>query len=137
MGNSDIAVSWVDGDNAAGEFKALLWRVTTRVTSKQTETRHTKEKNDRYACVPGFYFQSEKVHLRPRLQMLRWHLIDRLRVGMMAAGPEAVARVIEKAISASRPRTRYPVTAAARLLMGLRRWLPDGAFDAMLRTQFR
>jgi NAD(P)-dependent dehydrogenase (short-subunit alcohol dehydrogenase family) len=53
-----------------------------------------------------------------------------------AAAPEAVARVIERAVSARRPRTRYLVTAAARLLMGLRRCLPDRAFDAFLRTQF-
>ena len=53
-----------------------------------------------------------------------------------AAGPEAVARVIERAISAERPKTRYPVTFAARLLMTLRRWLPDRAFDGFLRTQF-
>jgi NAD(P)-dependent dehydrogenase (short-subunit alcohol dehydrogenase family) len=57
-------------------------------------------------------------------------------MGRFAAGPEAVARVIERAISAERPRTRYPVTAAARILMGLRRWLPDRAFDGFLRTQF-
>ena len=57
-------------------------------------------------------------------------------MGRFAAGPDAVARVIERAISASRPRTRYPVTAAARILMGLRRWLPDRAFDGFLRTQF-
>lgn len=53
-----------------------------------------------------------------------------------AAGPEAVAGVIEKAISAANPRTRYPVTLAARVLMRLRRTLPDRAFDAFLRTQF-
>jgi len=57
-------------------------------------------------------------------------------MAMMAAGPEAVARVIERAITAGRPRTRYAVTFAARFLMGLRRWLPDRAFDAFLRTQF-
>ncbi len=57
-------------------------------------------------------------------------------MAVMAAAPEAVARVIEKAIGAARPRTRYPVTFAARFLMGLRRWLPDRAFDAFLRTQF-
>jgi len=57
-------------------------------------------------------------------------------MAMLAAGPEAVARVIEQAISARRPKTRYPVTAAARIMMGLRRWLPDRAFDAFLRTQF-
>ncbi len=57
-------------------------------------------------------------------------------MGRLAAEPDAVARVIEKAITASRPKTRYPVTAAARILMALRRWLPDRGFDAFLRTQF-
>src|SRR2546429_8531397 len=58
-------------------------------------------------------------------------------MGMFAAEPDRVARVIDKAISARRPRARYPVTAAARVLMALRRWLPDRGFDAFLRTQFR
>jgi short-subunit dehydrogenase len=53
-----------------------------------------------------------------------------------AVGPEAVAKVIERAISANKPRTRYVITPAAKLLLGLRRWLPDRGFDAMLRTQF-
>jgi NAD(P)-dependent dehydrogenase (short-subunit alcohol dehydrogenase family) len=57
-------------------------------------------------------------------------------MAMMAVGPDAVARVIERAITASRPRTRYVVTVAARFLMALRRWVPDRAFDAFLRTQF-
>ena len=55
----------------------------------------------------------------------------------VAAGePDAVARAIEHAITAGRPRTRYPITAAARTMMFLRRWLPDRAFDAFLRTQY-
>jgi NAD(P)-dependent dehydrogenase (short-subunit alcohol dehydrogenase family) len=53
-----------------------------------------------------------------------------------AAPPEAVAEVIETAITATSPKTRYKVTLAARILMGLRRVLPDRAFDAFLRTQF-
>jgi NAD(P)-dependent dehydrogenase (short-subunit alcohol dehydrogenase family) len=57
-------------------------------------------------------------------------------MAMVAAGPDAVARVIERAIVARKPRARYVVTVAARLLMGLRRWMPDSAFDAFLRTQF-
>jgi NAD(P)-dependent dehydrogenase (short-subunit alcohol dehydrogenase family) len=57
-------------------------------------------------------------------------------MGWFALGPEAVARVVETAISAARPRTRYVVTFAAKFLMGLRRWLPDRAFDGFLRTQF-
>ncbi len=57
-------------------------------------------------------------------------------MGRLALGPEAVAKAIEHAITAKRPRTRYVVTAAARFLLGLRRVLPDRAFDAFLRTQF-
>lgn len=57
-------------------------------------------------------------------------------MGKLAGTADDVAQVIERAISASRPRTRYPVTFAARFLMGVRRWLPDRAFDAMLATQF-
>ncbi len=54
----------------------------------------------------------------------------------MAGMPEDVAKAIEHAISASRPKTRYPITAAARVTMFLRRWLPDRGFDAFLGTQF-
>jgi NAD(P)-dependent dehydrogenase (short-subunit alcohol dehydrogenase family) len=54
----------------------------------------------------------------------------------LGAGPEAVARKIEHAISARRPRTRYPVTASARVLLGQRRLMPDRAWDAMMRSQF-
>jgi NAD(P)-dependent dehydrogenase (short-subunit alcohol dehydrogenase family) len=54
----------------------------------------------------------------------------------LAGSPEAVAAVIERAITSAHPKTRYKVTAAARFLMGMRRWLPDRAFDTFLRTQF-
>jgi short-subunit dehydrogenase len=54
----------------------------------------------------------------------------------MAAEPVAVARAIEKAITRRRPRTRYRVTMGARLLMGMRKFMPDRAWDAMMRTQF-
>jgi short-subunit dehydrogenase len=57
-------------------------------------------------------------------------------MGMFAVGPEAVAKAIERAITASRPKTRYVVTAAAHVLMAVRRWLPDRAFDVFLKTQF-
>jgi NAD(P)-dependent dehydrogenase (short-subunit alcohol dehydrogenase family) len=51
-------------------------------------------------------------------------------------GPESVAKVIDRAISARRPRARYKVTPAAWILMGLRRWLPDRAWDWAMRTQY-
>jgi NAD(P)-dependent dehydrogenase (short-subunit alcohol dehydrogenase family) len=54
----------------------------------------------------------------------------------LGAGPEAVARVIEKAITARRPRTRYKVTASARILMGQRALLPDRAWDRVVGTSY-
>jgi NAD(P)-dependent dehydrogenase (short-subunit alcohol dehydrogenase family) len=51
--------------------------------------------------------------------------------------PDAVARTIERALAARRPRTRYKVTASARLALAQRRLLPDRAWDAFLATQFR
>jgi short-subunit dehydrogenase len=50
--------------------------------------------------------------------------------------PDAVARVIEKAIDAPRPRARYPVTSSARMLLTQRALMPDRAWDAMLRARF-
>jgi NAD(P)-dependent dehydrogenase (short-subunit alcohol dehydrogenase family) len=57
-------------------------------------------------------------------------------ISRFGAGPEAVARAIERAISARRPRPRYKVTASARIVLGLRRLLPDRAWDSFLRAQF-
>jgi NAD(P)-dependent dehydrogenase (short-subunit alcohol dehydrogenase family) len=54
----------------------------------------------------------------------------------LGAGPEAVARTIERAISRRRPRARYPVTPSARILIGQRRLAPDRVWDLFLRTQF-
>ncbi len=54
----------------------------------------------------------------------------------LGAGPEAVARAIEKAITSGRPKTRYVVTPSARLAILQRRLLPDRAWDAAMRTQF-
>ncbi len=50
--------------------------------------------------------------------------------------PQDVARVIERALVARRPRSRYKVTLSARLLLGLRALLPDGLWDAFMRTTF-
>ena len=50
--------------------------------------------------------------------------------------PEAVARVIAKALAAERPKARYTVTASARALIATRAVLGDRAWDRMLRNQF-
>jgi NAD(P)-dependent dehydrogenase (short-subunit alcohol dehydrogenase family) len=57
-------------------------------------------------------------------------------LGRLGAGPEAVAKVIERALTAERPRPRYKVTASARVLMAQRSLLPDRAWDAVVGTSF-
>jgi NAD(P)-dependent dehydrogenase (short-subunit alcohol dehydrogenase family) len=57
--------------------------------------------------------------------------------GRQATTPEHVAKVVVKAATARRPRTRYPVTLNARLLMAGRALLPDRMWDALLRRTFR
>jgi NADP-dependent 3-hydroxy acid dehydrogenase YdfG len=57
--------------------------------------------------------------------------------GRGAAGPDAVAKTIARAISARRPRTRYMVTAGARVLLNVSRVLPDRGWDALMRSQFK
>lgn len=54
----------------------------------------------------------------------------------LGGGPETVAATIERAIAAARPRTRYAVTPSAHIFIGLRRVLPDRAWDAVVRTVY-
>jgi NAD(P)-dependent dehydrogenase (short-subunit alcohol dehydrogenase family) len=61
---------------------------------------------------------------------------DRGPISSLAGEPEAVAEAIEQAISARNPRSRYAVTPSAHMFIGLRRLLPDGAWDAALRTTY-
>jgi NAD(P)-dependent dehydrogenase (short-subunit alcohol dehydrogenase family) len=61
---------------------------------------------------------------------------ERGPVSRLAGEPEAVAGAIERAISARNPRSRYAVTPSAHLFIGLRRLLPDRAWDAVVKTSY-
>jgi NAD(P)-dependent dehydrogenase (short-subunit alcohol dehydrogenase family) len=54
----------------------------------------------------------------------------------LGAGPDAVAHAIERAIDSRRPKPRYVVTASARVMLGIRRLMPDRGWDAMMRSQY-
>jgi NAD(P)-dependent dehydrogenase (short-subunit alcohol dehydrogenase family) len=54
----------------------------------------------------------------------------------LGGGPETVARAIERAIIARRPKTRYPVTPSARLTLMQRRLVTDRMWDRAMRVQF-
>lgn len=56
--------------------------------------------------------------------------------GKLGGAPESVAKAIEKAITARRPKTRYPVTASARVFLTQRALLPDRAWDRVVGTSF-
>ena len=51
--------------------------------------------------------------------------------------PEAVAKVIEKALTARRPRTRYTVTPSATMSIVGRRLMSDRMWDTAMRTSFK
>ncbi len=57
-------------------------------------------------------------------------------ISKLGGPPETVAKVIEKAITARRPRTRYRVTPSAKAAIAQRKLMTDRMWDAMMRSQF-
>jgi hypothetical protein len=53
--------------------------------------------------------------------------------GQAVLSPEVIAKAVVKAATARRPKTRYAVGSGAKLLIFLRRWLPDRTYDALIR----
>jgi NAD(P)-dependent dehydrogenase (short-subunit alcohol dehydrogenase family) len=54
----------------------------------------------------------------------------------LGAGPDRVARAIERALARRRPPTRIVITPSAKLTIAMRRLLSDRAWDAAMRQQF-
>lgn len=61
---------------------------------------------------------------------------ERGLLARLGGRPEAVARAIERALNAKRPRTRYLVTPSAWVLVGLHAALPDRLWDRMLESSY-
>lgn len=57
-------------------------------------------------------------------------------IGKLGGGPEAVAKAVEKAITAKRPRARYTVTPSARVFITQRALMPDALWDRAVGTSF-
>ena len=55
---------------------------------------------------------------------------------ILGAGPERVAKVIERAIRRSRPPARITITPSAKLPIAARRLVSDRMWDAAMRRQF-
>ena len=54
----------------------------------------------------------------------------------LGAGPDAVAKTIAGALNSEHPKTRYPVTVSAHLMINQSRLMPDRLWDRVMRTQF-
>ncbi len=54
----------------------------------------------------------------------------------LGAGPDRVAKVIERSIRRRRAPTRVVITPSARFTIPTRRLMPDRAWDALMRAQF-
>jgi NAD(P)-dependent dehydrogenase (short-subunit alcohol dehydrogenase family) len=55
---------------------------------------------------------------------------------VLGGGPERVAKVIDRALRRRHPPARITITPSAKVTIGMRRLLPDRAWDAMMRQQF-
>jgi short-subunit dehydrogenase len=53
-----------------------------------------------------------------------------------SSSADDIAKVITRAVTVRRPRTRYLINPVARTTVTLRHWLPDRAYDAVLRRQY-
>lgn len=62
--------------------------------------------------------------------------IYRSPMRMLGAGPAAVAKTIERALTRRSPRARYTVTPSAKLSLMARTITPDRIWDAAMRTTF-
>ncbi len=51
--------------------------------------------------------------------------------------PEVIARVISRAIRSRRPKTRYAAGRYAKLMIGVRKWFGDRAFDGLILSRMK
>jgi NAD(P)-dependent dehydrogenase (short-subunit alcohol dehydrogenase family) len=78
-----------------------------------------------------------RAKLPPRAEELYGPALDTTRkaaaqIGRDGMPPDRVAQVVEHALTAARPRTRYLVGRDAKLRAAMARWLPDRVFDRLV-----
>lgn len=81
-----------------------------------------------WAGVAVEHFKSVSAHTAYKRTAAHIRMLEKA-VGKTGIQPSAVAKAVEKSLAARRPKTRYTVGADAKLLLFLRRLLPDKTFD--------
>ena len=82
---------------------------------------------------PLVHDTSSPYHARYESAFVRF----RKESSMGALPPEAVARVVLRAVGKRRPRARYVVTTPAKIFAFAKRFVPDAVMDAAMRAKFR
>jgi hypothetical protein len=59
-------------------------------------------------------------------------MLDSTETSKLPSPPEAVAKTIVRAVTARRPKTRYPTGGGARSILFLKTILPDRLFDRVI-----
>jgi len=82
--------------------------------------------------------EAERLQIPPDLEPVYGEVVGKMNqvleeTAKRGIPPDAVAAVIERALGARRMRARYLVGRDARVILTLRRLLPDHMFDRMLR----
>jgi short-subunit dehydrogenase len=75
-------------------------------------------------------------HFNERVGQATKEAYENGALARLGGGPETVAKAIEHAITARRPRIRYRVTPSAKLILRQHSLMTDRMWDAMMRTQF-
>jgi len=71
-----------------------------------------------------------------RVGQLTQEVYEKGILKVLGGGPDRVAKSIERAITAKRPKLRYRVTPSAHLLIGQRRVMTDRMWDGFVSTQY-
>jgi NAD(P)-dependent dehydrogenase (short-subunit alcohol dehydrogenase family) len=98
-----------------------------RTKFNDTAIRHVEAVGDRIADYDDF-----RIQVKQNIQDASDGTMAR-----MAGTADDVAQAIARALTARRPKARYPVTMHARMFMGSRRWLGDRGWDLFLRGFFK
>jgi NADP-dependent 3-hydroxy acid dehydrogenase YdfG len=98
----------------------------------RTDFANNVEANIDAALLDGPYGEFNAAVLQGTVEVY-----EKGAMAKLGGDSDSVAQVIEKAINANRPKTRYTVTPSAKLLLGIRKLLSDRMWDGFCAGNFK